>query len=152
MKNLAPVVLIVIFFSWLAACSEADCVSQTSNYVNVTFYNSEENEEDTVRVDTLRAVGSDVLIMADSPTLNTITSFILPLNPGDTQSTFVFIRGAVKDTLSLGYKTGSRLISEDCGTEVIISDLKSLKNDFDSIRIINTILTESPDEDIRLYN
>lgn len=142
--------LIISALVGMVACSEPDCTSELSSTINLSFYKLELNEPDTVFVNELRVVGSDSVLLTNK---NNVRRVSLPANPGKKEAIFVFdIREYGVDTLTLTYKNGSRLISEDCGFELIFSDLSYSRSDFDSIRVVNKILAEGINEDIRVYN
>lgn len=143
----------LFFFGFLAiffSCQdEADCISVTTDFANLSFYKIDLNELDTVVVNGLQPVGSDSILLSDTTITGTIQ---IPLNPNMNSSTFAFDTEYGLDTLILSYNVSTRLVAEDCGLEVLFSELDTLRNDFDSIRIVNNILVEEIDEDIRIYN
>jgi len=144
---------ILLFFTVLvmmAACEEPDCTSELSSTINLSFYKLDENEPDTVFVNKLSSIGEDSVLLEDE---EDVSKVVLPADPDTSAVTFIFdTREYGVDTLTISYSNGSRLIAEDCGFELIFSDLGYIRNDFDSIRIVNTILAEQIDEDIRIYN
>ena len=149
MKKFIHPILFLSTLLWLNAClEEPDCVSSTTNFVNLKFYSMENNQPDTLTVTRVTIAGSDSILAADQ----NIIQLTLPLNPIASQSTFIFDTELGTDTLTLTYKVSARLISEDCGVETIYSNLGYAKNDFDSIRFVNTILIENVKEDIQIYN
>lgn len=98
----------------------------------------------------ISAIGSDSILVSNTADVSKVS---LPANPQTDTATFVFdIREYGVDTLTITYKNGSRMIAEDCAFELIFSDLNYSRNDFDSIRIVNKILLETINEDIRVYN
>ncbi|MTI22889.1 hypothetical protein E1176_17790 [Fulvivirga sp. RKSG066] len=132
------------------ACEEPDCVSELSSTINISLYKLEKNELDTVFLNELKAIGIDTALLSDVPD---VSGFALPADPNANEVTFVFdTREYGIDTLTLAYSTGGRFISEDCGVELLYSDLKAVRSDFDSISVINTILADVVNEDIRVYN
>ena len=135
----------------LAACQdEADCTSVTTNFANLQFYELESGETDTaVVVNSIKPIDSDSILVSETTIVGTIQ---LPLTANEASTAFVFETEFGRDTLVLSYKVSTRLISEDCGLEVLFTELESIRNDFDSIRIVNDILVEDINEDIRIYN
>jgi len=132
------------------ACEEPDCVSDLDDVIHLTFFRLEENERDTVFVTRLTTLGSDSILLNNQPD---ITEVDIPANPNTTAITLFFnTREYGLDTLVLTYQNGSRLISEDCGFELIYSQLNYDRSDFDSIAVRNNILAEPIDENIRVYN
>lgn len=147
MRHIIPLFLAVLFVS---GCEEPDCVSETSATINLSFYQLELNEPDTIFVNKISALGSDSILVANTANVSKVS---LPANPKTDSATFVFdIREYGIDTLTITYQNGSRMIAEDCPFELIFSELNYSRNDFDSIRIVNKILLEAINEDIRVYN
>ena len=133
----------------LASClDEPDCVTPTTDFVNVRFYSLQDNSVDTVFLQRLTANGSDSILNE----MDTVTSVVLPLNPQEGNATYYFQSQYGRDTLVLSYRLGTRLISEDCGVEVLYSDVDYSLHSFDSVRIINRVPVEEITEDIQVFN
>ncbi|MEM9858063.1 MAG: DUF6452 family protein [Bacteroidota bacterium] len=141
--------LIVILCVVMACQDEADCISSTTDFVNLRFYKVEDNETATIEFFSLKPLASDSTLLSDT-TINSVIR--LPLDLNATSTSFVFDTEFGRDTLILGYETSTRLISEECGIELLVFGLQSLRNDFDSIQVVNDILVEEINEDIRIYN
>lgn len=142
-----------IFFTMaillISACNEPDCESKTTNFVNIKFYKLENNELDTLTIISLTAIGADDTTFAENVK---VTGVRLPLRPDATATVFAFDSNLGNDTLILTYRKKARLISENCGVEVIFSDLGFGRNDFDSIKVVNRTLIEDITEDVKIYN
>ena len=150
MKGLSFTILISLLILGSGCLDEPDCVSSATNFANVTFYKLDTAVVDTVDINSLTAAGSDSVLISDQ---DNVSTFKLPLNREATSSLFTFdIKNVGIKTLTLTYQVNQRLISEDCGVEIIISDLGYSQSGFDSIRVLNTILVEEIDEDIRIFN
>ncbi len=133
----------------LACQDDPDCVSITTDFANVRFYNFENGEIDTVDVNSITLEGSDSVLYADTTISNVMT---IPLNPAQRTVQLAFDTEFGLDTVVLSYATRNRLISEDCGLEILFAELDYVRNDFDSINIVNQELVESFDENIRIFN
>ncbi|MEM6524068.1 MAG: DUF6452 family protein [Bacteroidota bacterium] len=140
---------VIVLLTFTSCQDEADCISVTTDFANLQFYKIQDNELDTVDFISLKPLLSDSILLADTTINGTIQ---LPINPNTESTAYAFETEFGLDTLILGYNTSTRLIAEDCGIEVIIFELKELRNDFDSIRIVNDVLIEDINEDIRIYN
>lgn len=148
MKN---TLIYILFLSMLlVACDEPDCVSELDSTIQISLYKFLENEPDTVFMSQLRVLGEDSILITNRANVSRVT---IPANPGADSVTCIFttLEYGV-DTLVITYTNGARLISEDCGYELIFSNLGYSRNDFDSLRVINPILFEASNEDIRVYN
>lgn len=131
----------------MAACNEADCISKTTNFVNIKFYKISTFETDTLAIDSVTALNPDTLLLANAE----VTSLRLPLQY--TGSTIFVINSDIgNDTIILNYRVRARLVSEDCGVETIFSDLKFERNDYDSAKVVNNILIEDITEDVKIFN
>ncbi|MEP2773202.1 MAG: DUF6452 family protein [Fulvivirga sp.] len=147
MRHIIPIFLAVLL---LYSCEEPDCVSETSSTIDLSFYQLDLNQPDTVFVNKISAIGSDSILVTNTANVSKVS---LPANPQTGSATFVFdIREYGIDTLIVTYQNGARMIAEDCPFELIFSDLNYSRNDFDSIRIVNKVLLDAINEDIRVYN
>lgn len=145
-----PSFIILLFFPCLlAAClDEPDCVTTTTDFVNVRFYDLAENVADTLYLDRLTVAGSDSVLAE----MDTLTSVRLPLNSQEGRAAYYFETQYGRDSLVLTYSLGTRLISEDCGVEVIYGNIGVTAHSFDSVRVINTVPVEEITEDIQVLN
>ncbi len=145
-----PYVIAALFLPlvFVSCLDDPDCVTTTTDFVNVVFYETEENLADTLFLEQLTAQGSDSILHYR----DTVTSVRLPLDPRVNTATYYFQSQYGNDTLVLEYQLGARLISEDCGAEVIFSQIEYLTQTFDSIIVVNNVPVEDITEDIRIFN
>lgn len=145
-----PLGLVFIFFVGLVSClDDPDCVTSTTDFANLKFYKTEDGEQDIVDIESVRIVGSDSVLLSDTTLSGRV---LVPVDPLGNSITISFDTEFGLDTLVLTYQTSTRLVSEDCGIEILFTDLNYSRNDFDSISIVNNILIEEIDEDIRIFN
>jgi hypothetical protein len=136
-------------------CDDPDCISTAGEAVKIGFYSYPKDSARKVRVNRLQLAGSDIVLIATSADLSSVT---LPLNPADTTITVIFDTEFGVDTVQIGYSVVSRIITENCGVEILYTNIKSLRSDFDSIRVVNSnvqINFKQPEvinENIRVYN
>lgn len=143
----------LLFFCFLSVSIQAclddpDCVTTTADAITIGFYEAESGVADTLVFRQVRAIGSDSILAE----LDTLSSIRLPLDPRGPSTAYHFDTNLGVDTLILSYTLGTRMISEECGIEFIFSELDFLRNDFDSIQIVNRIPIEEINEDIQIYN
>ncbi|MDX1629666.1 MAG: DUF6452 family protein [Fulvivirga sp.] len=144
----SDIVLILVIILAIAACDDPDCVSDFSDEIHVSFFKMEENQRDTIFINSITATNDSSVVGSAL-----LTSVVLPADPNRSEATFIFnTREYGIDTLTLSYTNGARLISEDCGVEQFFSDLEVARSDFDSTSVINQVLVEQINEDIRIYN
>lgn len=105
-------------------------------------------ERDTLLLSRLTALGSDSVLHDQ----DTVTSVQLPLDPQLGQATYYFESQYGRDTLVLSYKLGARLISENCGVEILYSQIDYISQTFDSLSVVNQVPIEDITEDIQVYN
>ncbi|MBL6444958.1 hypothetical protein JMN32_01465 [Fulvivirga sp. 29W222] len=148
MKIVIPILILSAAISLTSCLDDPDCNSKTTNFVNIKFYNSDNNEPDTLNINKVTTQGTDSVLFSEVE-----ASYIkLPLRPDTVQTTFVFDSELGIDTLILKYNTNTRLVSEDCGIEMVFSDLDYVRSDFGSIKIVNKILVEQVTEDVKIFN
>ncbi len=137
------------------ACSEPDCVSTAGELVKLGFYSYPKDSARKFRINSLELKGSDSLLVEESTNLSSVS---LPLNPSDTSITAYFDTEFGTDTVQIGYDVVSRIITENCGVEILYTNIRTLQNTFDSIRVVNSnvlINFKTPgviNENIRIYN
>lgn len=127
---------------------DPDCNSKTTNFVNVKFYNSSNNEADTLNVSSLAVIGIDSILVEEAK----VSYVRLPLRPDTLETTFIFDTELGIDTLILKYNINTRLISEDCGIERVYADLDVVRSDFESFQIVNKVLVKEITEDVKIFN
>ena len=149
MKNTVIGLFFAGCLSLLSCLDDPDCVRSTTDFVNLKFYQSEGGGQDTVDIVQVSVLGSDSVLLVDTTFFSTV---FLPVNVLTDSVAYVFETEFGTDTLTLTYNSSSRLISEDCGVEVLFSNLEEARNDFDSLVIVNNILIEAIDEDIRIFH
>ncbi len=117
----------------LFACDDPDCIFTSQDKIGVRFRNINNGNNLNIRINTLQIVGSDSILVLNNTSINNV---ILPINPADTAITAVFDTQFGIDTLIIGYKSLARLISEDCGGEIVYRGLYIIRSDFDSTRVV----------------
>lgn len=145
--------LLILPLSGLMAClDDPDCNSKTTDFINVQFFDLETKSASEVMVNSLTALNSDSTFLQDT----TVTSIRLPLEPNVGLTTFAFNSEFGLDTLSFTYSNKSRLVSEECGIEIIYINLDTIRNDFDSLAIVNgapeKVLSLEVTQDVEIYN
>lgn len=148
MKIVIPILILSAAIVLTGCLDDPDCNSQTTNFVNIKFYNSDNNEVDTLNINGIIASGTDSVFFEETE----VSSIRLPLRPDTVQTTFVFDSELGIDTLILKYGVNTRLVSEDCGIEMVFSELDYVRSDFGSIEVVNKILVEQVTEDVKIFN
>jgi len=114
-----------------------DCFELKNNYVGITFKKLYDGKADTLSILGITAPSSDSIFY---PFVRA-TSLQLELNPFEPSTDFTIETTLGSYRFYLGYKTAIKFISEDCGISTQLSDLNVNFSEFDSVRIINPLLT-----------
>ncbi len=142
--------ILALFFMGVVSCADdPDCITSTTDFVNIRFYEMENRDVDTLAVNSVTVLGVDSVLLTDEEFRGTLR---VPLNPLADSAIISFNTEFGRDTLVLTYQTSTRLVSEDCGIEILFSNVSYTRNDFDSIAIVNSTLIEEINEDIRIFN
>ncbi|QSE97905.1 DUF6452 family protein [Fulvivirga lutea] len=146
---------ILLLISTLFSCDEPDCILQGGSKMKIGFYSVIDGTAQPLRINLLEVEGIDGSILENS---NDTSDVVLPINPADSEIRLYFDTEFGLDTLIVGYKKTARLISEDCGTEVVYNGIEVIRSDFDSVRVFNASMEtnflqpELVNENIRVYN
>lgn len=131
----------VFFLVLTVSClDDPDCFQLHNNILGITF----------------RVIGSgqvDSLLLKDLTTDKyvPVTSFNEELNYFEHEGTFSFQGVEGPNFLSFGYTVKNQFISEECGSSFVLSDLRILGHDFDSVRISNPTPTKTGGPNIEIY-
>ena len=113
----------------LAGCfGDNDCSSTSTNQLQIRFFDIDSLTEESRVFSEVKVSGTDTVFYDN---FDTLSVFQLPVDPSTTTTTFLF----GSDSLVVGYEVAPRLISEDCGPELIYSDLQAMSHSFDSVMI-----------------
>lgn len=124
----------------------------------IEFKKRSDNLADTVTFLNIEAVGVDSVFYKDSPedlmdTLFVDDVAIVAVNPYAVSTFFTFndFRGETK-TLEVSYKTEVRFVSEECGSERVLYDLKIASTSFGDVRVIRNSLNKGRSTNIEIYH
>ena len=138
----------------LGAClDEPECLRKADTALVISFKKIVDGKADTLIFYNIAAVGSDSIFYKDQPEdlRDTLTSVLLAVNPFSSETTYTFQTQDEQVLLKVGYKSRTKFISEDCGSEQLLYDLKILETQFDSVRIVNKVLTTARQTNIEIY-
>lgn len=156
MKNrLFPRLLPLVVLAGITACAPDEiCFTDNSTQVRIDFKrviypgtDSAFTENDTLVFSQVSALDTDSIFVES----DTLTRIVLPLNTGKNETTFVFVTDFGMNTLALRYQRTQRLISADCGPEQIIDHLDVVQSTFDSLAVLQPVLTEPPVTNVEIY-
>jgi hypothetical protein len=137
MKKLTWFTFFLIFT--LSCLDEPDCFQLHNDIIGVTF----------------RVIGTgqgdSVLLKDATDKYVTVTSFMDSLNYFVEEGTFIFEEVDTTRSLSFAYTVKNQFISEECGSSFVLSDLRVLEHQFDSVRIVNSSPTKTGGPNIDIY-
>jgi hypothetical protein len=154
MRNWCWVIIVTVIAS--SCLDDPNCIRTGDTALVISFKKLADGKADTVVLYNISAEGSDSIFYKKSTEpdkLDTLNgSALLAVNPyaDETLFTFLFQTGVV--TLKVGYRNEVQFISEECGSDRIQSHLKILETQFDSVRVVNPVLSINRTPNIEIYN
>ena len=139
----------------VSSCLDSpDCIKNGDTTLVIRFKQLSDGKPDTVVLYNVAAEGSDsVFYKTDPDALNTLIDTVkLTVNPYAEETLFTFLFETKTVTLRVGYKNEIRFISEECGSDFVQTDLTILETQFDSVRVVNNVLTKDLNANIEIYN
>jgi hypothetical protein len=137
-------------FSLLLAVScldEPDCYQLNNNKIGIAF-----RVMGSSLLDTLALVSVDVEGIRFSDFDSVLaTGGDFQLNFFQDNTGFIFTRPGRTDSLKLGYRVQPQFVSEDCGSRYLLSELQSLENTFDSVRIVSKTPSRSGGRHVEIF-
>jgi hypothetical protein len=147
---------IIILAVFASSCLEtAECIKNGDTALVISFKKLSDGLADTVILYNISAVGSDSVFYKylEPDKLDTLEgSALLAVNPYAEETLFTFLYEARQVTLKVGYKNEVQFISEECGSDRVQTDLTILETQFDSVRVVNNVLTRNRTTNIEIFN
>jgi hypothetical protein len=127
---------VLVFLLVTASClDEPDCYSLNNDLIVVSFKKLEDSTADTVEITALGTLEPPLIFSAYSDTA--LSKVVLPLNYFEDETTFYFEDPDTIRFLHLGYISQAQFVSVDCGEKFVLSALKVLEHNFDSVRVLS---------------
>jgi len=146
-SGIAFAFIVVCLIWFLSACENTDCITFSRNFIVVQFLDSADNKKDTT-FSYITASSSNVIFYKDT----TLSTYALPINTNRSETTYIFVGiNNVMDTLQVGYISGQRLISEDCGFELQLRQIEILYSSFPNVIALQNQLSTLNEIDIEIY-
>ena len=152
MRNWLGIILVLMLAS---SCLEsAECVKSGDTALVIEFKNLSDGKADTVTLYYISAVGSDSVFYKTDPDVlkQVLNPVLISVNPYAEQTEFTFVLETGPVTLTVGYRNEVRFISEECGSDRVQRDLNILETQFDSVKVVNSVLTKDRRTNIEIYN
>lgn len=126
----------LVFLFMTAAClDEPDCFSLNNYFIGISFKKLEDSRADTIAVAALGTVEPPLLFDLDT----TFSKRVLPLNYFEDETTFFIESEDTVRFLRLGYVSQAQFVSEDCGEKFVLSELRVIEHNFDSVRLVRDV-------------
>jgi hypothetical protein len=154
LQTVKSVLLVVCALMLVSCLDEPDCIRNADTALIIQFKRLLDGKNDTLIFYRVEATGTDSIFYGQQPdVLDTLrgTAMILSVNPYSVATEFTFYLPVVERTLSVSYDRSTRFISEDCGSEVSLLGLTVTSTDFDSVRIVNPVLSKARTTNIEIY-
>lgn len=128
---------LVIILLTAGCLDEPDCFHLNNSWIGISFKKIENSTADTVAFTGYGTVEPPILFSLDT----TISKLVLPLNYFANETTFFFETPDSVQVLRLGYVSQAQFVSENCGEKFVLTGLKVLGHNFDSVRLVVDIPT-----------
>lgn len=141
----------VVLLSGIAACSDTDCTTSNTAYVNYNIYDANGNSVSLTGPVTVTAAGTDSVLINQESNLQ---SMQLPLRYTSTEDTFVVhLSEVLFDTIFVTHQNIPHFISMECGTGMYyhINNARCTRRIFDSISVVNPDINFDANEHIQMY-
>jgi hypothetical protein len=153
MKNWCWILFVLTIVS--SCLDDPDCVRTADTALVISFKRLSDSKADTVILYSISAVGTDSIFYksTESDELDTLNGFaLLSVNPYADETLFKFLFPLGQKIMRVGYKNTARFISEECGSERNQYDLTILETQFDSVRVVNPVLSIDRTPNIEIFN
>ena len=149
MKTLIKLTLAALFcFYTFISCDTTDCISFSTRIVVVDFLDAETGNSESRDFDLITSAESSVLFYGDT----TLSTLYLPVNTDKDNTTFLFFNpDNTIDTLEIGYVRTERLISKDCGLELVFKNIEIIYTTFDNAVSLENELSRLNEENIKIF-
>ena len=150
MKNWIWIILVLVVAG--SCLDDPECLRTADSALYINFTRLSDGKPDTLIVYNIDSGGDSIFYKTNPDKLDTLEGkAILRVNPFTAETIFTFSYETGTKTLKVGYKSQTRFISEDCGSEQVLYDLSILETDFDSVRVVTNRLTTSKLTNIEIF-
>ncbi len=133
--------VILLFGAWFAVgCGDIPtCLDVETSLVKINFVDAN-GKARAITLTALQAINNPEGFpeYADS----TLSRLVVPLNPGDTTTTFILQQAAQTDTIGLSYTVKAILISPECGLDAAFDKLDTTFTTFKKLKILSPTIHE----------
>lgn len=150
LQSISAVITTMMLFL-LVACAEQACYDNTDPIMNAFLLESGTGltiQADSIVVTSITA--TDTIEFIDK---NSISSFSLPLDPGNDVSTFYIVLNGIADTAVISYIRHPHLVSAECGYTFVseLTGLRTTHNIIDTLIIENKSVNLNGERNLHLF-
>jgi hypothetical protein len=131
---LFPLMLLVVI---AVSCADQACYDNTDPVMNTVILESGTGV--TIKAGSIVVTGITATDTVEFVNAKTVSSFSLPLDPGNDVSTFYIVLDGIADTAVISYTRHPHLVSAECGY-TFVSELTGLST---THNIIDTLIIET---------
>jgi hypothetical protein len=149
-KNYSIVAVLMAVILGYSCSNIPDCRNEIPlNKLIVKFYDASDLTSSAIKFDSIKAANTDSIFYLE----DSLSTYQLILDPSLNESTFMFYQGDKVQILAVSYARNVSIISEDCGPEILFSDilLDLETTSFDSAALTNNSLDQLISENIEIY-
>lgn len=135
----------------LASCAEQACYDNTDPMMNTFLLESGTGV--SVKAGSIVITGITATDTIEFVDAKAISSFSLPLDPGNDVSTFYIVLDGITDTAVINYTRRPHLVSAECGYTFVseLTGLKTTHNIIDTLFIENKSVNLNGERNLHLF-
>jgi hypothetical protein len=150
-RSISVVSTIMTLVLLLASCADQACFDNTDPMMNAFLLESGTGA--TVKASSIIVTGitaTDTIEFVDG---KAVSSFSLPLDPGNDVSTFYIVLDGIADTAVINYIRSPHLVSAECGYTFVseLTGLKTTHNIIDTLIIENKSVNLNGERNLHLF-
>jgi hypothetical protein len=150
-RSISVVSTIMTLVLLLASCADQACYDNTDPMMNAFLLESGTGA--TVKASSIIVTGitaTDTIEFVDG---KAVSSFSLPLDPGNDVSTFYIVLDGIADTAVINYIRSPHLVSAECGYTFVseLTGLKTTHNIIDTLIIENKSVNLNGERNLHLF-
>lgn len=135
----------------LSSCGEQACYDKTDPMMSAFLLESGTGV--TVKASSLVVTGITATDTIEFVNAKAVSSFAVPLDPGNDVSTFYIVLDGIADTAVINYTRRPHLVSAECGYTFVseLTELKTTHNIIDTLIIENKSVNLNGERNLHLF-
>jgi hypothetical protein len=150
-RSISVVSAIMTLVLLLESCGEQACYDNTDPMMNSLLLESGTGV--SVKATSIVVTGITATDTIEFVNAKTVSSFYLPLDPGNDVSTFYIVLDGITDTAVINYTRHPHLVSDECGYTIVseLTDLSTTHNIIDTLIIENKSVNLNGKTNLHLF-